>query len=114
MTLLRPNFRTESSAQNAENGISGLQISIKFYGRPRNMIRSDFKLYPPLLGEGNRPMSIFRDKYSEELMYPGIFLGQKRLDNTNKLTKVHYSEICKSELRRTDLRAVMCVENIIK
>jgi hypothetical protein len=47
-------------------------------------------------------------------MYPGIFLGQKRLDNTNKLTKVHYSEICKSELRRTDLRAVMCVENIIK
>ena len=28
-------------------------------------------------GEGNRPLSIFRDKYSEELAYPGIFLGQK-------------------------------------
>ena len=38
-------------------------------------------------GEGNRPMSIFRDKYSEELAYPGIFLGQKRPDNTNRLTK---------------------------
>ena len=63
-------------------------------------------------GEGNRPMSIFRDKYSEELAYPGIFLGQKRPDNTNRLTKVHYSEICKSELRRSDRRTAMCVENI--
>jgi hypothetical protein len=47
-------------------------------------------------GEGNRLMSIFRDKHSEELAYPGIFLGQKRPDNTNRLTKVHYSEICQS------------------
>ena len=30
------------------------------------------------LGEGSRPLSIFRDQYSEELAYPGIFLGQKR------------------------------------
>ena len=63
-------------------------------------------------GEGNRPISIFRDKYSEELAYPGIFLGQKRPDNTSRLTDVHYSEICKSELRRSDRRAAMCVENI--
>lgn len=27
--------------------------------------------------EGNRPLSIFRDKCSEELAYPGIFLGQR-------------------------------------
>ena len=53
-----------------------------------------------------------RDKYSEELAYPGIFLGQKRPDNTNRLTSVHYSDICKSELRRSDRRAAMCVENI--
>ena len=63
-------------------------------------------------GEGSRPISIFRDKYSEELAYPGIFLGQKRPDNTNRLTDVHYSEICKSELRRSDRSAAMCVENI--
>ena len=25
-------------------------------------------------GEGNIPLSVFRDKYSEELAYPGIFL----------------------------------------
>jgi hypothetical protein len=62
-------------------------------------------------GEGNRPISIFRDKYSE-LAYPGIFIGQKRPDNTDRLTDVHYNEICKSELRRSDRRAAMCVENI--
>ena len=27
--------------------------------------------------EGNKPLSIFRDQYSEELAYSGIFLGQK-------------------------------------
>jgi hypothetical protein len=48
-------------------------------------------------GEGNRPMSIFRDKYSEELAYPRIFVGQKRSDNTSRVTDVHYSEICKCE-----------------
>lgn len=63
-------------------------------------------------GEGSRPLSLFRDKFSEELAYPGIFLGQKRPDNENRLAAVHYSEICKSELRRSDRRAAMCVENI--
>ena len=62
--------------------------------------------------EGNRPLSVFRDKYSEELAYPGIFLGQKRPDNENRLAAVHYSDICKSELRRSDRRAAMCMENI--
>lgn len=51
-------------------------------------------------GEGSIPISTFRDKYSEELAYPGILLEQKRPDNTTRLTDVHYSEICKSELRR--------------
>lgn len=62
--------------------------------------------------EGSRPVSIFCDKYSEELAYPGIFLGQKRPDNKDRITPVHYSEICKSELRRSDGRAAMCVEII--
>ena len=50
-------------------------------------------------GEGNKPLSIFRDQYSEELAYPGIFLGQKRPENKDRLVSVHYSDICKSELR---------------
>ena len=56
-------------------------------------------------------MSIFRDKYSEELAYPGIFLGQKRPENEQRLVDVHYSHICKSELRRSDRRAAMSTEN---
>ena len=62
--------------------------------------------------EGNRPLSIFRGKYSEELAYPGIFLGQRRPESKAQATKVLYSDICKSELRRSDRRAAMCVENI--
>ena len=57
-------------------------------------------------------LSVFRDKFSEEMAYPGIFLGQGRPENDKRLTPVHYSEICKSELRRSDRRAAMCVENI--
>ena len=63
-------------------------------------------------GEGNIPLSVVWDKYSEELTCPGIFLGQKRPDNDSRITPVHYGEICKSELRRSDRRAAMCVENI--
>ena len=29
--------------------------------------------------EGNRPLSVFRDEYCEELAYPGIFLGKDHL-----------------------------------
>ena len=50
-------------------------------------------------GEGNKPLSIFRDQYSEELAYPGIFLGQKQPENKERLVSVYYSDICKSELR---------------
>ena len=63
-------------------------------------------------GEGNKPFNVFRDQFSEEMAYPGIFLGQKRPDDKERLRNVHYSEICKSELRRSDRRAAMCVENI--
>ena len=62
--------------------------------------------------EGNRPLSIFRDQYSEEMAYPGIVLGQKRPEDKQRLKSVYYSEICKSELRQFDRRVAMCVENI--
>ena len=38
--------------------------------------------------ESNRPLSVFRDKYCEELAYPGIFLGQPRLDTEQQKVKV--------------------------
>lgn len=60
------------------------------------------QIYNIAPGEGSVPLSIFRDKYSEELAYPGIFLGQKRPENEQRLVDVHYSHICKSELQRSD------------
>ena len=62
--------------------------------------------------EGNRSLSIFMDKYCEELAYPGIFLGKARPESNQRKVKVNYSDVCKSELRRSDRRAAMCVENI--
>ena len=69
-------------------------------------------IYNVAPAETNRPLSIFRDQYSEEMSYPGIFLGQKRPDDKQRLKSVYYSQICKSELRRSDRRAAMCIENI--
>ena len=47
--------------------------------------------------ERSVPLSIFRDKYSEELAYPGIFFGPKNPENDDRLVAVHYSDICKSK-----------------
>ena len=57
---------------------------------------SEHKIYNIAPGERSVPLSIFRDKYSEELAYQGIFLGQKRPENDNRLVNVHYSYICKT------------------
>lgn len=51
-----------------------------------------------------------KGKYCEELTYPGIFVGQARPDNKERLVNVNYGDICKSELRRSDRRAAMCIE----
>ena len=61
-------------------------------------------------GEGNRPKSIFLDKYSEELAYPDIFLGHARPENP--YVRTQYSDVVKSELLNVDRRAALNVENI--
>ena len=43
--------------------------------------------------ENSRPLSVFKDKFSEKMANPGIFLGQGRPKNDKRLTPVHYSEI---------------------
>ena len=50
------------------------------------------QIYDITPGEGSVPLSIFRDKYSEELAYPGIFVGQRRPENHDRLVDVHYSD----------------------
>ena len=54
------------------------------------------QIYNIAPGERSVPLSIFRDIFSEELAYQGIFLGQKRPENDDTLVNVHYSDICKT------------------
>ena len=47
-------------------------------------------IYNVAPGEGNKPLSIFRDRHSEELAYPGIFLGEKRPSDKQRTTSMKY------------------------
>jgi hypothetical protein len=69
-------------------------------------------LYNFAPGEGSVPVSVFLEKDSEELAFPGIFCGQKRPNNSEREVKVTYADIVKSELRSSDRRAAGNVENI--
>ena len=59
--------------------------------------------------QGNQPVSIFREKHAEQLAFPNIFMGTSRPPTHQP---VHYSELCKSEIRRSDRRVAQCVDNI--
>ena len=75
-------------------------------------LKLNTEIYNFAHGEENKPLSLFRDHFSKEMGYPERFLGQKRPDDKERLRNVHYSQISKSELRRSDHQAAMCVENI--
>ena len=68
------------------------------------------QVYTFASSEGNKPISVFVDKYSEELSFPNIFWGTARPDTHP--VKIHYSDIVKSELRCSDRRCVTCIDNI--
>ena len=55
------------------------------------------QIYNIAPGERSVPLSIFRDKYSEQLAYRGIFLCQKWPENGDRLVDAHYSDIRKSK-----------------
>ena len=63
-------------------------------------------------GEGNRPLGIFMDKDSEFLSFPTIYCGETRADNKYRKIPVHYSTVCKWELRSQDRRVAQSVPNI--
>ena len=63
-------------------------------------------------GQGRTPVSVFKDKHSEELAYPNIYCGQSRPDNKLRKVPVYYSEICKSELRHQDRRVAQDPDNL--
>ena len=55
-------------------------------------------------GEGNKPLGIFMDKESEFLSLPTIYCGKTQPDYEDRTTHVHYTTICKWELRSQDRR----------
>lgn len=63
-------------------------------------------------GEGNSPLGLFQDALSEFLAFPTIYCGQTRKDNSNRMVPLHYSTICKWELRNVDRRVAECLPNI--
>ena len=63
-------------------------------------------------GEGNRPLGIFMDKDSELLSFPTTYCGKRQADNSERRVPVHYSTMCKWELRSQDRRVAMSVPNI--
>ena len=50
-------------------------------------------------GEGNRPLGQFMDKDSELLAIPTILYVKTRPDTKDRKIPVHYSTVCKWELR---------------
>ena len=69
-------------------------------------------VYSVAPGEGNTPLSVFRDKYSDELAFPGIFAGHQRPESKDRCRPVFYSEIVKSEIRRSDRRVAKSIDNL--
>ena len=63
-------------------------------------------------GKGQRPLSIYKDPNAEYLAFPTLFCGQKRNENTERHVPVHYSDICKWELRCVDRRVALHIPNI--
>ena len=63
-------------------------------------------------GEGQRPLSIFKDPDAEYLAFPTLFCGKRRPDNEERSVIAHYSDICKWELRHVDRRIALHIPNI--
>ena len=76
----------------------------------------DFREFNQILcvapGQESTPISLFQDIQSEILSFPTIFCGQPRTDNSKRLVPLHFSAICKWELRNVDRRVATCIPNI--
>ena len=59
--------------------------------------------------EGNGPLSVFRDEYSEELAYPRILLGQPQQETKQRKATVNYSAICKNHSEEGQTDELPCV-----
>ena len=75
-------------------------------------VRSRSKVYAFAPGENQSPLGLYEDFSAEYLAFPTIYCGQKRPDNTERVTLVKYATICKWELRSSDRRASSSIPSI--
>lgn len=62
--------------------------------------------------EDSSPISVFKDINSEFLAFPTIYCGKTRPDNKDRVIPLHYSTLCKWELRNVDRRCATYIPNI--
>lgn len=53
----------------------------------------------------------YMDKQSDLLLFPTIYCAKTRVDNKERTTPVHYSTVCKWQLRSQDRRVAQSVPN---
>ena len=78
--------------------------------QPQDLLEESHQILSIAPGEGNHPLNIFFDKQSEILSFPCIYAGQSFPEDQEQ--KVYYSDLCKSELRRSDRRVAGNIPNL--
>ena len=63
-------------------------------------------------GEGQHPISVLHDPDAESLSFPTVFCGQRCASDKKHNTSVHYTEICRYELKSIDRCVATNVPNM--
>ena len=106
------------SSQNIENceNIDNIEENEDIHNIDRDTMLSAPETIPRELtfapGEGQHPISVFHDPDAEYLSFPTIFCGQRRPKDKERHSTVHYTEICKYELRSVDRRVATNIANV--
>ena len=85
------------------------QVPERHVNLEENDIHDEITFAP---GEGQIPISVFQDKDAEYLAFPTIFCGEHRPNNNDRHLPIHYSDICKYELRSIDRRVAKHIPNM--
>ena len=101
-----PNLADDGFSEVDENEQLGNMDTLMYECENEN----DEYIFAP--GEGQKLLGIFKDPNAEYLSFPTIFCVETRPDNNERKVPVHYSDICKYELRCKDRRVAKSVPNI--
>ena len=93
----------ENNEQQNNNNIDNIEEDEELNSINRDTMLSAPENVPRELtfapGEGQYPVSVFHDPDAEYLSFPTIFCGEKRASDEERNTPVHYTEICRYELK---------------